>query len=131
MIAGMQGWNADEDLILKELGIRHIPPAVLADSSRPILDWIETEGITHLAVHFDLDVLDPAHFSPLLFNRPGMPEGAFDGIEQGRMQLDQVVRRLKEIGAARTEERRGGKEGVSKGRFGWSPYREKQQERNY
>src|SRR3546814_10403254 len=74
MIAGMQGWNADEDLILKELGIRHIPPAVLADSSRPILDWIETEGITHLAVHFDLDVLDPAHFSPLLFNRPGMPE---------------------------------------------------------
>ncbi|MFC3216125.1 hypothetical protein [Novosphingobium panipatense] len=43
MIAGMQGWNADEDLILKELGIRHIPPAVLADSSRPILDWIETE----------------------------------------------------------------------------------------
>lgn len=100
MIAGMQGWNADEDLILKELGIRHIPPAVLADSSRPILDWIETEGITHLAVHFDLDVLDPAHFSPLLFNRPGMPERAFDGIEQGRMQLDQVVRLLKEIGAA-------------------------------
>src|SRR3546814_1081609 len=96
----MRGWNADEDLILKELGIRHIPPAVLADSSRPILDWIETEGITHLAVHFDLDVLDPAHFSPLLFNRPGMPEGAFDGIEQGRMQLDQVVRLLKEIGAA-------------------------------
>src|SRR3546814_1729330 len=77
-----------------------IPPAVLADSSRPILDWIETEGITHLAVHFDLDVLDLAHFSPLLFNRPGMPEGAFDGIEQGRMQLDQVVRLLKEIGAA-------------------------------
>src|SRR3546814_13550341 len=26
--------------------------------------------------------------------------GAFDGIEQGRMQLDQVVRLLKEIGAA-------------------------------
>src|SRR3546814_8818961 len=96
----MRGWNADEDLILKDLGTWHIPPAFLADSIRPILDWIETEGITHLAVHFDLDVLDPAHFSPLLFNRPGMPEGAFDGIEQGRMQLDQVVRLLKEIGAA-------------------------------
>src|SRR3546814_19068038 len=50
MIAGMHGWNADEDLILKELGIRHIPPAVLADSSRPILDWIETEGIPHLEI---------------------------------------------------------------------------------
>src|SRR3546814_13580181 len=96
MIAGMQGWNADEDPILKELGIRHIPPAVLADSSRPILDWLETEGITHLAVHFDLDVLDPAHFSPLLFHRPGMPAGAFTGREQGRMMLDQAARLLKD-----------------------------------
>src|SRR3546814_11290305 len=54
----------------------------------------------HLAVHFDLDVLDPAHFSSLLFNRPGMSEGAFDGIEQGRMQLEQAVRLLKDVDAA-------------------------------
>lgn len=100
MIAGMQGWNAAEDPILKELGLRHIPPTAIADTSRPILDWIEAEGITHLAVHFDLDVLDPKHFSPLLFNRPGVPEGAFDGVEQGRMRLEQAVRLLKDVGAA-------------------------------
>lgn len=100
MIAGMKGWSPTEDPILKELGLRHIPPADIAERSQPVLDWIEAEGITHLAVHFDLDVLDPAHFSPLLFNRPGLPEDAFDGVEQGRMRLEQMVRLLKDAGAA-------------------------------
>lgn len=100
MIAGMQGWNEAEGPILKELGIRHIPPAAIAENSQPILDWIDAEGITHLAVHFDLDVLDPAYFSPLLFNRPDTPAGAFAGIEQGRMRLEQVIRLLTDAGTA-------------------------------
>lgn len=100
MIAGMQGWNEAEGPILEELGIRHIPPAAIAESSQPILDWIDAEGITHLAVHFDLDVLDPVYFSPLLFNRPDAPEGAFAGIEQGRMRWEQVIRLLNDAGAA-------------------------------
>jgi arginase len=100
MIAGMQGWNEAEGPILEELGIRHIPPAAIAENSQPILDWIDAEGITHLAVHFDLDVLDPAYFSPLLFNRPDAPEGAFAGIEQGRMRLEQVIRLLTDAGTA-------------------------------
>src|SRR3546814_12279920 len=37
MMAGMQGWSPDEDPILKDLGVRPIPPAALADSSRPVL----------------------------------------------------------------------------------------------
>jgi len=99
MIAGMSAWTDAEGPILKELGIRHTPAADIADNSQPILDWIKAEGITHLAVHFDLDVLDPAHFSPLLFNRPGAPEDAFDGIVQGTMRLEQVVRLLKDAAA--------------------------------
>lgn len=100
MIAGMQGWNEAEGPIVKELGIRHTPAADIAESSQPILDWIATERTTHLAVHFDLDVLDPAHFSPLLFNKPNVPEGTFDGIERGRMRLEQVIRLLKDAGSA-------------------------------
>ncbi|MGE0581235.1 MAG: arginase family protein [Steroidobacteraceae bacterium] len=87
MIAGMNAWTQDEGRILQELGIRHTPAADIADSSQPILDWIKAEGIAHLAVHFDLDVLDAAHFSPLLFNKPDPPEGAFEGIVQGTMRL--------------------------------------------
>ena len=100
MIAGMDAWTDAEGPILKELGVRHTPSTDIAETSQPILDWIKSEGITHLAVHFDLDVLDPAHFSPLLFNRPGVPKGTFDGIVQGRMRLEQVVRLLRDAGGA-------------------------------
>lgn len=100
MIAGMQGWSEAEGPILKELGLRHIPAPDLAETSQPVLDWIAREGITHLAVHFDLDVLDPAHFSPLLFNRPDAATDAFAGIEQGKMRLEQVLRLLKDANAA-------------------------------
>lgn len=100
MIAGMSAWTEAEDTILAELGIRHVPAAALAKDSRPVLDWIEAQGITRLAVHFDLDVLDPAHFSPLLFNRPGLPDDAFAGIVQGTMRLEQVARLLGDVGRA-------------------------------
>ena len=100
MIAGMSAWTPDEGRILKELGIRHTPAADLADTSQPILDWIRAEGITHLAVQWDLDVLDAAHFSPLLFNKPDQPHGAFDGIVQGTMRLPQVLRLLQDVSSA-------------------------------
>ncbi len=100
MIAGMSNWTADEGRILQQLGVRHTPAADIADSSQPILDWIKAEGITHLAVHWDLDVLDAAHFSPLLFNQPDQPKGTFDGIVQGTMRLGQVVRLLQDVSAA-------------------------------
>ena len=100
MIAGMSAWTQAEGHILQELGIRHTPAADIATGSQPILDWIRVEGISHLAVHFDLDVLDAAHFSPLLFNKPDQPQGTFDGIVQGTMRLEQVVRLLQDVSAA-------------------------------
>lgn len=60
-------------------------------------DWIRARGIAHLAVHFDLDVLDPALFRPLLFNRPGLGADAYAGVPRGRMAPDQVVRLLKDV----------------------------------
>ena len=98
MIAGMSAWTEAEGRILHGLGIRHTPAADIACSSQPILDWIKGEGIVHLAVHFALDVLNAAHFSPLLFNKPDQPQGAFDGIVQGTMQLGQVSRLLQDVG---------------------------------
>ena len=100
MIAGMSAWTPAEGRILQELGIRHVPAADIADDSRPVLDWIEAQGIHHLAVHFDLDVLDARYFSPLLFNKPGQPPGTFEGIVQGTMQLAQVMRLLQDVGEA-------------------------------
>lgn len=80
------------------LRVGHDP--ALSGSSQPILDWIAGNEITHLAVHFDLDVLDPAFFPSLLFNKRGIPENTFDGIVQGTMKLEQVVRLLNDVAAA-------------------------------
>lgn len=100
MIAGMSDWTPAEGHILQTLGIRHTPAANLTISSQPILDWIKAERITQLAVHFDLDVLDASHFSPLLFNKPDQPKGTFDDIVQGTMRLEQVIRLLQDVSNA-------------------------------
>jgi arginase len=45
----------------------------------------------------DLDVLDVNKFHALYFGKPDAPEGAFDGIAQGRMTMQQVVRLLADV----------------------------------
>jgi len=54
-----------------------------------VLDWIANEDITHLAIHFDVDVLDPMKFGPVLFNEPGARPDALVDVPRGRMAPDQ------------------------------------------
>jgi arginase len=72
MFAGLDAWLPVEGEVINELGLRRAGAAALTDSSLPVLDWIANEGIIHLAIRFDLDVLDPPTFRPLLFNKPGL-----------------------------------------------------------
>jgi arginase family enzyme len=72
----------------------------LADTSSPVLDWVANEWITHLAIHFHVDVLDPAKFGPVLFNEPDAPADALADVPRGRMAPDQVVRLLQDVAAA-------------------------------
>ena len=72
----------------------------LAETSAPVLDWISEQRIQHVAIHFDLDVLDPLVFRPLNFNEPGLPPDAYAGVARGRMLPDQVVRLLNDVGRA-------------------------------
>ena len=97
MYAGLDTWLPVEDEVIKELGLRHAGAAALAETSAPVLDWIGEQRIQHVAIHFDLDVLDPSAFRPLTFNKPGLPPGAFSGVARGRMLPDQVVRLLKDV----------------------------------
>jgi arginase len=96
MYAGLDAWASAEAEVIEGLGLSHTGSQALAESSAPILEWIRRIGIGHLAVHFDLDVLDPSRFRPLLFNRPGLPADAYAGVPRGRMLPDQVVRLLRD-----------------------------------
>jgi arginase len=100
MYAGLDSWSPVEDDVIRGLGLRHAGAAALADTSAPVLDWISEERIQHLAIHFDLDVLDPSVFRPLNFNQPGLPPDAYPGVPRGRMLPGQVVRLLNDVDRA-------------------------------
>ncbi|NBA97571.1 arginase family protein [Pseudomonas sp. R5(2019)] len=97
MYAGLQETMGVETAMIKRLGLRSASPADLAQSSEPILQWLKASGAQHLAIHFDLDVLDATLFRSLLFAQPNVPADTFDGIAQGKMTMDQVVRLLADV----------------------------------
>ena len=100
MYAGLDAWMPVEGEVIDELGLRHAGSGALADSSSPVLDWIASEGVTHLAIHFDVDVLDPKQFGPVVFNNPDAMARPPADVPCGRMASDQVVRLLQDVAAA-------------------------------
>jgi arginase len=100
MYAGLDAWMPIEGDVINEFSLRHAGADVLAGSSAPVLSWIAGEGITHLAVHFDVDVLDPKTFGPVLFNKPDAPPEAWADVPRGRLAPDHVVRLLRDVAAA-------------------------------
>ena len=97
MYAGLDTWSAVEGKTIEGLGLRHASAAALADGSTPVLDWIAGEGIQHVAVHFDVDVLDPRTFGPVLFNNPDPAADPLVGVPRGRLSPDHVVRLLGDV----------------------------------
>lgn len=88
-------WEATE---MKRLNLGSVTPHELTQhGSWPVLDWFKSTGASRLAIHFDLDVLDPSLFRAVLFAKPDIPANAFDGIAQGRLTMEQIVQLLGEM----------------------------------
>jgi arginase len=100
MHAGLDAWTAVEGDVIDGLGLRRAGADALAGGSAPVLEWIASEGIAHVAVHFDVDVLDPRTFGPVLFNNPDAPADFLAGVPRGRMTPEHVVRLLHDVSAA-------------------------------
>ncbi|MEP6722983.1 MAG: hypothetical protein ABJA77_16165, partial [Variovorax sp.] len=83
MYAGVHDTSEVESALIERLGLRVAGPAELADSSEPVLRWLKETGAKHLAVHFELDVLDPIRFRSLLFAEPAVALDKYDGIAKG------------------------------------------------
>ncbi|WP_349295428.1 arginase family protein (plasmid) [Thioclava sp. 'Guangxiensis'] len=95
--AGMDEMSPLERERLTDWGIPFIGPDQLAETSAPVLDWLRQSGKKHVAIHLDLDVLDPKGFRSLLFNKPGSDNAEWADTPQGRMSLAQVVRLLRDV----------------------------------
>lgn len=104
MFAGRRDTSSDfPEILAKEtemfdrLGLRTAGPEALADSSEPVLAWLRSTGAKHLAIHFDLDVLDPRLFRSLLFSNPDPSVPSVDTYPSGRMTMAQIVRLLSDV----------------------------------
>jgi arginase len=94
MYGGLQEMTPQESQIVERLNIRKAGSKELAENSQPILDWIKNQEIKHLAIHLDLDVLNPRLFRSLLFAKP---EGEPIQASQGDMSFSQIERIIQEV----------------------------------
>lgn len=94
MYGGLRETSQAEAEIVNQLNLRKAGPETLADDSGPVLEWIEEKGIKHLAIHFDMDVLDPTLFRSLLFANP---DGTKIDAPSGKMTLSQISRLIGDV----------------------------------
>lgn len=86
LYVGLQKMNDYEYERLTELNIdqkERLRPLSTTD----IQAWIEKNGFTKLAIHFDIDVLAPMDFHSSYFSEPGVKDF---GAQEGKMSFDQL-----------------------------------------
>lgn len=84
--------SKDQDV--NRLNLRYATSIDLTENSMPLLEWIQENQISEIAIHFDLDVLSPKNFRSIYPAEPYLDEF---GAAIGDMTLDQVVRIMADI----------------------------------
>lgn len=88
-------WEAQQ---MNALGLANVSPQQLqAEGSQPLVDWFRSTGAKHLAIHLDLDVLDPNLFRALLFSNVADDPALFDGVAKGKLSMTQVIDALTDM----------------------------------
>ncbi|MDM8101659.1 arginase family protein [Oceanobacillus oncorhynchi] len=94
LYVGMQEPNDLEVKVLEDLNLKYTVQDKKILKFEEIQKWIKENGFTKIAVHLDLDVLDPTLFRSLYFSEPGVTE--FPS-ESGKMTPGELVNILKGI----------------------------------
>ena len=99
MLAGLGRLSEQEASFIARHGIRHVSPAELATGNASVLNWLAETGIEHLAIHLDLDVLDPTLFRALGFARPQTDPALAATLRNGAMSFAEVVGLIADVSA--------------------------------
>lgn len=94
MYGGLCETTTKETELINLLGLRNATPNELKENNTSIKEWIKSENIEHLAIHLDLDVLDPTQFRSLLF---AQPDGTVIDAAHGEMNLSQISRIIQDV----------------------------------
>lgn len=69
----------------KEYGIKHLTSEEVSNDSKKVIEWLKALNTRHVAIHFDMDVLDPKEII------------AAAGVVQNGMKINEVVRVINDI----------------------------------
>lgn len=60
LFVGLRDWERDEIKVRQnEYGIKHLTPEETVSGSEKVIEWLSNTGASNVAIHFDMDVLDP------------------------------------------------------------------------
>ena len=96
-LVGVDGVFAHEREAIDRFGLKVIPSKEITGTSEAVTGWIRDQGFKRVAIHLDLDVLDPAIFRSLLFSNPNVEEHIES--EWGKAKIQDIARVLKDIAA--------------------------------
>lgn len=98
LLVGMEKFDSPlEAETIKAFGLTVLPPKEVAENSGAVINWLEKNQVKNLAVHFDLDVLDPATFFSQLTDDPDTKE-KYPTVK-GQLHISQVTRLLMDVAA--------------------------------
>ncbi|MDQ0981399.1 2,4-dienoyl-CoA reductase-like NADH-dependent reductase (Old Yellow Enzyme family)/arginase family enzyme [Pseudomonas synxantha] len=102
MFAGLRqdGLTRQEAEFIERHSLSVATPDALISSSESVLEWIRVNDVKHLAIHFDLDVLDPTEFRSVFFGEPNPASDPYAAFPAGKMSVAQVLRLINDVSRA-------------------------------
>lgn len=91
MIVGIHDPLPYEAEFITEHGINICSPHEVRNSTDKVINWLKEQNIEYLAIHIDLDVLDPQFFRSVLFARPGRTANEFGNVAEGKLTITEVI----------------------------------------
>lgn len=84
------------DQNVKEWGINYLTPQQLKANPQKIIEWINKNHFKKIAIHFDLDVLNPTDFRSIYPAEPGLDVNKFPAAV-GELSINEVGNLLHQI----------------------------------
>ncbi|MDR7127010.1 arginase family protein [Pseudotabrizicola sp. 4114] len=94
MFGGLRsdGLTGQETEVINRHNLKVSGAYELNASSDAVVEWIRVNKIRYLAIHFDLDVLDPAKFRSTYFAEPDPLVSPYEFFPEGKMNLQSIAR---------------------------------------
>jgi arginase len=99
LYVGLTETTPREAEIINGYNISRLSPEALGGSSEKVLEWLRLRGAKHVAVHFDVDVLNPGEHDFLSYTAPDVVGSATEPVGIGRMKWSRVATILNDVAA--------------------------------